>query len=70
MTANVGTLDRALRADLGLGLFHPAFLSGVPAFASSFLKYAVAAVGVVMLVAAAVRTCPVFAFFGLKTCRT
>lgn len=69
MTTNVGTIDRILRAGLGLGLLYLAFLSGLPAFDGSVLKYGAAAVGVVMLAVAAIRVCPIYTIFGLKTCK-
>lgn len=69
MTTNVGTIDRILRAILGAGLLYLAFLSGLPAFDGALMKYGAALVGVVMLVVAAVRICPIYSIFGLKTCR-
>ena len=70
MTTNVGTIYRILHAALGLGLLYVAFLSGMPAFEGGLLKYGAAVVGVVMLVVAATRVCPIYSIFGLKTCRT
>lgn len=69
MTTNVGTLDRILRAALGVGLLYLAFLSGLPAFDGAVMKYGAALVGIVMLVVAAVRICPIYSIFGFKTCR-
>ncbi|MBF9030911.1 DUF2892 domain-containing protein [Rhodobacterales bacterium HKCCE3408] len=70
MPINVGTLDRVLRAALGVGLLYLAFLSGLPAFAAPVLKYGAAAVGVVLLLTAATRFCPLYTLFGVKTCRS
>ena len=69
MTINVGTTDRILRAALGAALLFLAFFSGLPAFDAGVLKYGAAIVGVVMLVVAAVRMCPIYSIFGIKTCR-
>lgn len=69
MSINVGTLDRVLRGVLGLGLLYLAFLSGLPAFDGAILKYGAAIVGIVMLVVAVTRVCPIYSIFGLKTCR-
>jgi hypothetical protein len=69
MTTNVGTLDRLLRAALGVGLLYLAFLSGLPAFDGGLLKYGAALVGCVMLIVAAIRVCPIYSIFGFKTCR-
>ncbi|MEL6957399.1 MAG: DUF2892 domain-containing protein [Pseudomonadota bacterium] len=70
MTVNVGTLDRLVRAALGLVLLYLAFFSGLPAFDGAVLKYGAAIVGVVMLVVSATRMCPIYSIFGLKTCRS
>lgn len=69
MTTNVGTLDRVLRAALGIVLLYLAFASGLPVFAAPFAKYAAAAVGIVMLGTATLRICPLYLLVGLKTCR-
>jgi len=69
MTTNVGTIDRTLRALLGIVLLGAAFFSGLPLFEAPLIKYLAAAVGVVMLVVAATRVCPVYTVLGLKTCR-
>lgn len=69
MNINVGTTDRILRAALGAVLLFLAFFSGLPAFDAGVLKYGAAIVGVVMLVVAAVRMCPIYSIFGIKTCR-
>ncbi len=69
MTVNVGTIDRIARALLGLVLLYLAFLSGLPLFEGGLMKILAAAVGIVMLVVAATRVCPVYSIFGLKTCR-
>ena len=70
MITNVGPTDRILRALLGVVLLYLAFFSGLPAFDGGLLKYAAAVVGVVMLVVAAVRICPIYSIFGLKTSRS
>lgn len=69
MTINVGTTDRILRAALGVVLLYLAFFSGLSAFDAGIVKYGAAIVGVVMLVVAAVRMCPIYSIFGIKTCR-
>ncbi|MFA8385476.1 MAG: DUF2892 domain-containing protein [Pelagibaca sp.] len=69
MTINVGTLDRVLRAVLGLVLLYLAFASGLALFDGALFKYGAALIGVVMLVVAAVRVCPIYSIIGIKTCR-
>lgn len=68
MTANVGTIDRIFRAALGLVLLWFAFFSGLPLAENPALKYGAAVFGVVMLIVAVVRVCPIYSIFGLKTC--
>jgi len=68
MITNVGTIDRTLRALFGIVLLGAAFFSGLPLFEAAVVKYLAAAAGVVMLVVAATRVCPVYSLFGLKTC--
>lgn len=69
MTTNVGTLDRILRAALGLVLLYLAFLSGLPLFAEASFKYGAAIIGVVMLATSLMKMCPLYSVLGLKTCR-
>lgn len=69
MTVNVGTIDRIVRAVLGLVLLYLAFGSGLPLFDGAVMKYGAALIGIVMLVVAAVRVCPIYSIFGVKTCR-
>ena len=69
MTVNVGTIDRIARALLGLVLLYLAFLSGLPLFEGGLMKILAAVAGIVMLIVAATRVCPVYSIFGLKTCR-
>lgn len=68
MTANVGTIDRIFRAVLGLVLLWFALFSGLPLADTPVWKYGAAIVGVVMLIVALVRVCPIYSIFGLKTC--
>lgn len=70
MKTNVGTIDRLVRAMLGLVLLYLAFFSGFSVFSSPLVMVVTAAVGVVMLVVAAVRFCPIYALLGVRTCRS
>ena len=67
MTVNVGTIDRIARALLGIVLILLPFVTQVTA-GSALLTYGAVAVGVVMLLVAATRVCPVYSIFGIKTC--
>ena len=68
--ANVGSTDRTLRFIVGAVLLASPFL---PPFAAMFAawgvwKFAVAAIGVVMLGTAIFRFCPAYAVLGVRTC--
>lgn len=67
---NVGTIDRMLRVALGLTLLYLAFMSGLPLFDAPLFRYGAAVIGLVMLTTAAMRLCPLYSIFGIKTCRT
>ena len=69
MTTNVGTIDRILRAALGVVLLHLAFFSGLPLFAAPLFKYGAAVIGVVMLATSTLKLCPLYSIFGIKTCK-
>jgi hypothetical protein len=58
MTTNVGLIDRALRAIVGLALIGWA-LSGGPVWAW---------IGVVPLLTAGIGFCPAYTLLGIKTC--
>jgi hypothetical protein len=60
MKANVGTVDRVIRAVIGAGLVAWA-LTGGPLWAW---------IGVVPLATAAFRFCPAYTLFGFSTCPT
>ena len=68
MNANVGTIDRLFRGLLGVVLIALPFVTNVTA-GSALLTYGSVAVGLVMLVVAITRVCPIYSIFGLKTCR-
>ena len=67
MTTNMGTIDRGLRAVLGLALLAGAFLLG---WFGGWTVWAAAVVGVVMLATAAMGNCPLYSLVGIKTCKT
>jgi hypothetical protein len=69
MTTNVGTIDRLLRAAIGIVLLWLAFASGLPAMDATIIGYGAAVIGVVMLLTALFSTCPLYSIFGIRTCR-
>jgi membrane protein YdbS with pleckstrin-like domain len=66
MTKNVGTVDRAMRALVGILALAGAFALG---WFSGWMVWAAAVVGVIMLVTAAVGMCPIYRLVGINTCR-
>lgn len=69
MTTNIGTLDRALRAIVGLVLLVVALGGLAPVFESGTMKWAAVAVGAVLLATAGMRICPAYMLFGIRTCK-
>jgi len=69
MTANVGAIDRVLRAVLGLALLYLAFFSAQPLFAEPLYKYGAAVIGGVVLLTSAMKICPLYSLLGIKTCK-
>jgi hypothetical protein len=68
MVANVGSLDRVIRAAIGAALIVFAFFSGLPLFDAALWRFGAAAAGVVLLIVALVRVCPIYAVLGIRTC--
>lgn len=59
MQANVGTIDRILRAVIGLALISLVFIG--PQTTWGWL-------GLILVATAAFRFCPAYALFGVRTC--
>lgn len=69
MTANVGNLDRILRAILGLALIIAPLLNIPAIWSSDSLAYGSMAVGIIALATALFRFCPLYRVIGLSTCK-
>jgi hypothetical protein len=69
MSVNVGAFDRALRLIVGLVLISLPFVTSYGFWDSALMKYGAVAVGVVLLVTAAMRSCPLYSLLGIRTCR-
>ncbi|MBX2831100.1 MAG: DUF2892 domain-containing protein [Rhodospirillales bacterium] len=68
---NVGLVDRLLRAVVGVALLALPFVVAAPegeSMAFGIYAWVMIAAGVVMLVTAALRFCPLYMLFGLRTC--
>lgn len=68
MTANIGKIDRIFRIILGLALLVAPFVSGMAIFASGTATAISIIVGIVMLATSAMRFCPLYRIFGIRTC--
>ncbi len=69
MTANVGSIDRVLRIVLGLVLIALPFLSNMALFASGTATVIAVVVGLVLIATSAMRFCPLYRIFGIRTCK-
>jgi hypothetical protein len=67
---NVRPIDNALRFVLGAAIFATPFMPPFSGYVADFgvWKYALAAIGVVMLGTAVFRFCPAYTLFGIRTC--
>jgi VIT1/CCC1 family predicted Fe2+/Mn2+ transporter len=69
MTANIGTIDRALRVLIGIALLALAFGGFVPALGTGAPQWIAVVAGVVMLATAGMRFCLLYRIFGIRTCQ-
>ena len=69
MTTNLGSADRTLRLIVGVALLAAALFSGLTLFDNSVLKYGAVIVGAVLAATSVLKFCPLYAVFGIKTCR-
>ncbi|MBU8540682.1 YgaP family membrane protein [Falsiroseomonas tokyonensis] len=65
---NVGSVDRAIRLILGLVLLLSPFLAAGSFAGLGAWRYAIAAVGLVLIATAAFRFCPAYRLLGIQTC--
>ena len=71
MSANIGTIDRIIRLLIGIAAASLVFVGPVAASGGwGWERIALAAVGVIMVATSAIKFCPLYRIFGLRTCRT
>ncbi len=70
MTANLGQIDRVLRLILGVMLLAAPFVSGMTIFDSSTATTISVIAGIVLVATSAMRFCPLYRIFGIRTCKT
>jgi len=68
MSANVGTIDRVLRALIGLVALAFVFVGPFAAAGWGWERIALTAIGAILLVTSMVRFCPLYRILGLRTC--
>ena len=69
MTVNVGMIDRVIRLVLGVVLLAAPFVSGMALFENTTATVVAVIAGIIMLATAAIRFCPLYRIFGLRTCK-
>lgn len=69
MTINVGSMDRIFRLVLGAVLLAIPFVGGLSIFESSTATTVSIIVGIVMIATSAMRFCPLYRIFGIRTCK-
>jgi len=68
MPRNVGTADRIVRLIAGVVLILLPLATGFAA-ATPWLWWTALAAGVILLVTAGMRVCPLYSLIGVRTCR-
>ena len=69
MTTKIGKIDRAFRLLLGIVLLVAPFASGLAMFASSTATIIPVIAGIVMIATSAMKFCPLYRIFGIRTCQ-
>lgn len=69
MKTNIGTWDRGLRLVLGIVLVVAPFASGLALFNGSTATIVSVIAGIVMIATSAMKFCPLYKLFGIRTCK-
>lgn len=69
MTANLGSPDRLIRAIIGLALIFLPLLNIPAIWSSAALAYGSMAVGLILVLTALFRFCPLYRIVGISTCK-
>lgn len=69
MTVNLGSIDRVLRVVLGLVLIAAPFVSDFGVFVSTSATIIAIVAGVILIATSAMRFCPIYRIFGIRTCK-
>lgn len=68
MTKNVGSIDRLIRAIVGIVLVLLPFVTGFGA-GSAILTWGAVAVGAILAITAVTSMCPIYRVLGINTCK-
>ncbi len=68
-TANVGKVDRALRLIVGVVLVAAPFATNISILSNSLLQWLVPLAGLVLILTALFRFCPIYRLIGASTCK-
>lgn len=66
MKANVGNIDRGIRLIIGIAALAAVFVG--PYAGAGWERIALGAVGVIMIATSAIKFCPLYRIFGMRTC--
>lgn len=69
MKTNMGSTDRIIRLVAGAVLLLAPFVSGIGLFSAPLIMWGSVVVGLVLIATAIIRFCPLYAPFGLSTCK-
>ncbi|MEP2921265.1 DUF2892 domain-containing protein [Sulfitobacter sp.] len=69
MTVNLGSLDRRIRVVLGALLLILPFISGMAIFESGAITAVSVIAGLVLIGTSAMKFCPLYRVFGIRTCK-
>ena len=69
MVINVGNSDRIVRLIAGAALIAAPFVSNAAVLQSTPATVAATVVGGVLIITSAVRFCPLYRIFGIRTCK-
>ncbi len=69
MTSNLGAIDRILRLVLGVFLVSAPFIGSMALFESTIATTISVIAGAILIATSAMRFCPLYRVFGIKTCK-
>jgi DUF2892 family protein len=68
--ANMGTIDRVLRLLAGVTLIAMPYFCSHDFWSNPAARWGIPIVGVILVLTAAVRFCPLYKVLGIKTCKS